>query len=164
MSQSVSSLPLYPVTIVSPWQVDFDDPFVAMAAMLDGTDRSSGVSLPLSLSVSLSLSLSLAVSVSVTLSFGLHISARLRLTLVSRCLGVTVSYRLSSEASWEASSQGSTSERPKLVEAQKVCVALRLCLPLPLRRPVWLSAPLHHPLHAVSLCRCDADHRVRGAH
>eukprot|EP01043_Picozoa_sp_COSAG02_P080650 COSAG02_NODE_19280_length_891_cov_0.728535_1_plen_183_part_01 len=43
---------------------DFEDPFVAMASMLDGTDRSS-------------------------------------------------------EASWEASSQGSTSERPKLVESEK---------------------------------------------
>ena len=62
MPQSVSSLALWPLSFVSPWQGDFDDPFVAMAAMLDGTDRSSGVSLSLSLSLSRSLARALSLS------------------------------------------------------------------------------------------------------
>ena len=93
--------------------------------MLDGTDRSSGVSLSLSLSRSLarSLALSLCLSVGQPVCLGLsRPEAR-----ASVPLRVAVSYRPPSEASWEASSQGSTSERPTLVEAQKVCVALCLC-------------------------------------
>jgi hypothetical protein len=84
--QSVSSLALWPLSFVSPWQGDFDDPFVAMAAMLDGTDRSSGVSLSLSLSLSLARSRSLSVSLSASLSA----SVCLGLRLVHLCLCVSL--------------------------------------------------------------------------